>query len=150
EKAAWWVERASPDVLLLQETKCTDEAVPRDAFASMGYELAHHGSGGRNGVAIASRTPIADVETNFGEPLGRERAPESSDAEPFAEARIIAGTVSGVRVVSLYVPNGRALGTPFYAAKLAWLDRLRRWLDARRKDEALVLGGDFNVAPADA
>jgi exodeoxyribonuclease-3 len=150
EKLAWWVERASPDVLLLQETKCTDAGVPRDAFTKLGYEIAHHGSGGRNGVAIASRSPITDVETNFGEPLERGKTAEASEAEPFAEARIIAGAVAGVRVVSLYAPNGRALATPFYAAKLAWFDRLARWLEARRNDEALVLGGDFNVAPTDA
>jgi exodeoxyribonuclease-3 len=150
DKVAWWIERASPDVLLLQETKCADDAAPHDAFAALGYELAHHGSGPRNGVAIASRTPVADVETNFGDPLARGGTPETSDAAPFAEARMISGVVSGVRVVSLYTPNGRALGTPFYAAKLVWLDRLGRWVEARRKDEALVLGGDFNVAPTDA
>ena len=149
EKVAWWVERASPDVLLLQETKCRDAEVPRDALAELGYELAHHGSGGRNGVAIASRTPITEVETNFGEPLERPRAAEPSDAEPLAEARIVTGVVSGVRVVSLYAPNGRKLATPFYAAKLAWFERLARWLEARSKDEPLLLGGDFNVAPTD-
>jgi exodeoxyribonuclease-3 len=148
EKVAWWVERASPDVLLLQETKCADADVPRDALAKLGYEVAHHGSGGRNGVAIVSRTPIADVETNFGEPL-RDKGGDASDAEPLAEARMIAGTVGGVRLVSLYAPNGRVVGSPFYAAKLVWFDRLGRWLDARRTDEALALGGDFNVAPTD-
>jgi exodeoxyribonuclease-3 len=150
EKLAWWVERASPDVLLLQETKCQDEDVPRDAFAKLGYEVAHHGSGGRNGVAIASRSPISEVETNFGERLHAVSADAVSEADPFAEARMIAGVVSGIRVVSLYAPNGRAVGTPFYAAKLTWFDRLARWLEARRKDEPLVLGGDLNVAPTDA
>jgi exodeoxyribonuclease-3 len=150
EKVAWWVERASPDVLLLQETKCQDADVPRDALAKLGYEVAHHGSGGRNGVAIASRSAISDVETNFGEPQRAPTTGDVSDAEPLAEARMIAGVVSGIRVVSLYAPNGRVVGSPFYAAKLAWFDRLARWLDTRRKDEALVLGGDFNVAPTDA
>ncbi len=149
EKVAWWVERASPDVLLLQETKCPDAGVPREAFAKLGYEIVHHGTGGRNGVAIASRSPITDVETNFGEPL-REPGTGDSDAEPLAEPRMIAGSVSGIRFVSLYAPNGRALGTPFYAAKLTWFERLAHWLEARRRDEALVLGGDFNVAPTDA
>jgi exodeoxyribonuclease-3 len=149
EKVAWWVERASPDVLLLQETKCADADVPREALAKLGYEVAHHGSGGRNGVAILSRTPVTDVETNFGEPL-RDKPGDASDAEPLAEARMIAGTVAGVRVVSLYAPNGRVVGSPFYAAKLAWFDRLARWLDARRTTEPLALGGDYNVAPTDA
>ncbi len=148
EKLTWWLERTSPDVLLLQETKCTDADAPRDELAKVGYELAHHGSGGRNGVAIASRTPIADVETSFGDPL-KPPTPDAPEDEPFAEARMIAGVVSGVRVVSLYAPNGRTLDSPFYAAKLKWFDRLARWLETRRTDEPLVLGGDFNVAPAD-
>jgi exodeoxyribonuclease-3 len=153
EKVAWWVERASPDVLLLQETKCSDADAPRDAFAKLGYALAHHGSGGRNGVAIASRSPVEGVETNFGERLalmGGDRAGEVSDEQPLVEPRMIAATVSGVRVVSLYAPNGRALDSPFYSGKLAWFDRLARWLEGRTRDEALVLGGDFNVAPTDA
>jgi exodeoxyribonuclease-3 len=149
EKLAWWVERAGPEILLLQETKCTDADAPRDALAKLGYELAHHGSGGRNGVAIASRLPVSEVETNFGEPLERETSAEASDAEPLAEARMIAAVVAGVRVVSLYAPNGRTVGSPFYNAKLTWFDHLARWLDKRSKEEALVLGGDFNVAPAD-
>ncbi|HZU83870.1 MAG TPA: exodeoxyribonuclease III [Polyangiaceae bacterium] len=149
DKVAWWVERASPDVLLLQETKCPDADAPGEAFARLGYHMAHHGSGGRNGVAIASRSPLSDVETNFGEPL-RARAAEAGDDEPLGEARVVAASTAGLRVVSLYAPNGRVVGTPFYVAKLAWLDRLARWLEARPKDEALVLGGDFNVAPTDA
>jgi exodeoxyribonuclease-3 len=148
EKVGWWIERANPDVLLLQETKCTDADAPTAALAKLGYELAHHGSGGRNGVAIASRQPVTEVETNFGEPL-RSAPGDATEAEPFAEARMIAGVVAGVRVVSLYAPNGRTVGGPFYAAKLAWFDRLAQWLGARRKDEPLVLGGDFNVAPVD-
>ncbi len=150
EKLAWWVERASPDVLLLQETKCTDEGVPRDALAKLGYVVAHHGSGGRNGVAIASRTAVEDVQTNFGEPLERPPGGEATDAQPLAEPRIIAATVSGLRVASLYAPNGRTVGSPFYAAKLAWFDRLARWLETQRKDAPLLLAGDFNVAPTDA
>jgi exodeoxyribonuclease-3 len=146
DKVVWWLDRAKPDVLLLQETKLADADVPRDVFAGLGYSLAHHGSGGRNGVAIASRSPITDVETSFGEARGE---PKPDDDDPFGEPRIIAGNTGGIRVVSLYVPNGRSVGSPFYVAKLAWLDRLARWLDARAKDEALVLGGDFNVAPTD-
>jgi len=147
DKVAWWLDRAKPDVLLLQETKLADADAPHDAFAKLGYTLAHHGSGGRNGVAIASRSPITDVETSFGDARGRTR-PDGDD-DPFAEPRIITGNAGGIRVVSLYVPNGRVVGSPFYVAKLAWLDRLARWLGAKREDAALVLGGDFNVAPTD-
>jgi exodeoxyribonuclease-3 len=151
EKVAWWIERASPDVLLLQETKLSDADAPHDALAKLGYQLAHHGSGGRNGVAIASRAPVSDVETNFGEPLRAAAEAGGTDDEPLSEARMIAAVIGGIRFVSLYVPNGRTVSSPFYLAKLVWLDRLGRWLEAsRRPDEALVLGGDFNVAPTDA
>jgi exodeoxyribonuclease III len=150
EKVAWWIERASPDVLLLQETKCSDPEAPHEAFRKLGYELAHHGAvGGRNGVAIASRLPLSDVETNFGTRLQKETTPDIADDEPFAEPRMIAVTVAGLRVASIYAPNGRSVSSPFYAAKLAWFARLASWLSARRPDDPLVIGGDFNVAPAD-
>ena len=149
EKVAWWLERAQPDVLLLQETKLNDREVPRLAFQAAGYELAHHGEGGRNGVAIASRCGIADVVTNFGRPL-EEAHTDDPDDEPFAEARMIAARCGDVRVVCVYAPNGRVVGSRFYDAKLVWYERLLGWLgEAARKDEALVLGGDLNVAPTD-
>jgi exodeoxyribonuclease-3 len=151
EKVTWWLERARPDVLLMQETKLTDADAPADTFQAAGYELAHHGEGRWNGVAIASRSGIADVVTNFGEPLRPAATPEVADDEPLAEARMIAAVCGGVRVVSLYAPNGRAVDSPFYHAKLAWYDRLARWLaESRDPGEPLVLGGDFNVAPEDA
>ncbi len=151
EKVRWWLERARPDVLLMQETKLADADVPTEAFEAAGYEVAHHGEGRWNGVAIASRVGIADVVTNFGAPLRAPATPDVSDDEPLAEARMIAAVCDGVRVVSLYAPNGRVVDSPFYRAKLAWFDRLARWLgDARDPKEALVLGGDFNVAPENA
>src|SRR5262245_29852400 len=110
EKLAWWVERARRDVLLLQETKCTDEEAQREELGKLGYELAHHGSGGRNGVAIASRVPPSDIETNFGEPLEYATIPGGRDDEPLTEARIIAGVVANIRVASVYAPNGRTVG----------------------------------------
>jgi exodeoxyribonuclease-3 len=150
EKVAWWIRRTAPDVLLLQETKLTDADVPRSAFEELGYGIEHHGEGRWNGVAIASRWGIEEVISNFGEARREARAAGGADAEPLAEARMISAVCRGVRFVSLYAPNGRALGSPSFAAKLAWLDRLARWLDeARRPDEPLVLGGDFNIAPDD-
>jgi exodeoxyribonuclease-3 len=150
EKVVWWLERARPDVLLMQETKLADAEAPAAAFREAGYELAHHGEGQWNGVAIASRAGVADVVTNFGEPLRPARTPDAGDDEPLAEARMIAATCGGVRVVSLYAPNGRAVGSVFYQAKLGWYGRLARWLDDAADPAApLVLGGDFNVAPAD-
>ena len=151
DKVAWWIERARPDVLLMQETKLGDADAPADAFRDLGYELAHHGEGRWNGVAIASRCGIADVVTNFGRPLRRPTTADVGDDEPLAEARMVAAVAGGIRVVSLYAPNGRSVGSPFYASKLAWFDRLARWLEeSADASEPLVLGGDFNVAPADA
>jgi len=151
DKVTWWLERARPDVLLMQETKLADGDAPVEAFERAGYALAHHGEGRWNGVAIASRVGIDSVVTNFGEPLRPRATPEAEDVEPLAEARMVSAVCGGIRVVSLYAPNGREVDSPFYRAKLAWFDRLARWL-AEAGDPAgpLLLGGDFNVAPADA
>jgi exodeoxyribonuclease-3 len=150
EKVSWWLERARPDVLLMQETKLADSHAPADTFRAAGYELAHHGEGRWNGVAIASRVGIEDVVVNFGEPLRPPVTFELHDDEPLGEARMIAATCGGIRVLSLYAPNGRAVDSPFYEAKLAWYERLSRWLAASaRPTDAIVLGGDFNIAPED-
>jgi exodeoxyribonuclease-3 len=150
EKILWWIGRARPDVLFMQETKLADAEAPTERFAGIGYALAHHGEGQWNGVAIASRCGLDDVVTNFGMPLAPSKTPEVSDDEPLAEARMIAAVCGGIRVVSLYAPNGRLVGSPFYQAKLDWYDRLARWLEKSADPGApLVLGGDFNVAPTD-
>ena len=150
DKVMWWLERARPDVLLMQETKLADADAPADAFRAAGYELVHHGEGRWNGVAIAGRAALSGVVTNFGEPLRPAETPDVSDDEPLAEARMIAAMANGIRVVCVYAPNGRTVGSLFYEAKLAWYGRLVRWL-AEAADPAapLVLGGDMNVAPAD-
>ena len=146
EKVTWWLDRAKPDVLLMQETKLTDA----DVFKNVGYELVHHGEGRWNGVAIASRVGVGDVVANFGEPLRPPKTEDVGDDEPLAEARMVSAVCGGVRVMSLYAPNGRVVGSPFYLAKLAWFERLARWLaDAADAKQPLVLGGDFNVAPTD-
>jgi exodeoxyribonuclease-3 len=150
EKVGWWLDRAQPDVLLLQETKLADADVPRAELERWGYAVAHHGQGRWNGVAVASRVGIADVVTNFGEPL-RAAASDADEAEPLAEARMIAASCGGVRVISIYAPNGRTVGSPFFVAKLVWYAELTRWLEgACSPTEPLVLAGDFNVAPTDA
>ena len=150
DKVFWWLERARPDVLLMQETKLADAGAPVAEFRAAGYELVHHGEGRWNGVAIAGRCGVSDLVTNFGEPLAPARTSEAGDDEPLAEARMMAATCGGVRVVSVYAPNGRALGSPFYQAKLAWYERLAHWLEhSADPAEPLVLGGDFNVAPED-
>jgi exodeoxyribonuclease-3 len=151
EKVTWWLERARPDVLLMQETKLADADAPVAVFRDAGYALAHHGEGRWNGVAIASRCGLESVATNFGEPLRRPQTPDVGDDEPLAEARMLSAVCGGVRIVSLYAPNGRVVGSRFYEAKLAWFERLARWLqEAADPKEPLVLGGDFNVAPEDA
>ncbi len=148
-KVTWWLERAKPDVLLLQETKLADGDTPMDVFQEAGYELVHHGEGRWNGVAIASRSGIEGVVTNFDEPL-RPPAADASDVEPFAEARMISAVCGGIRIVSVYAPNGRVVGSDFYHAKLTWFDRLARWLEeAVDPEDALIVGGDFNIAAAD-
>jgi exodeoxyribonuclease-3 len=102
-------------------------------------------------VAIASRVGLENVVSNFGEPLHAPLTFDVPDDEPLAEARMIAAECGGVRVVSLYAPNGRRVDSPFYEAKLQWYARLRRWLEQRADPaQALVIGGDFNVAPDDA
>jgi len=154
-----WLERAAPDVLLLQETKLTDGDAPVMAFAMVGYQLVHHGEGRWNGVAIAIRDGLAvgDVVTNFGDGPVRDSGPgagadvvSEDDFNPFDEARMLAATIDGLRVVSLYAPNGRVVGSPFYTGKLAWFDRLARWIrESGAANGPLVLGGDLNVAPTD-
>ena len=151
EKVSGWLERTRPDVLLLQETKLADADAPVAMFHDAGYQLAHHGEGRWNGVAIASRCGIADVVTNFGAPLRPALTADAGDDEPLAEARMIAATCGDLPVVSLYAPNGRSVGSPFYHAKLAWYERLARWLaSAADPGDPLILGGDFNLAPDDA
>ncbi len=140
-----FLERSGTDVLAIQETKARDDQFPEDAFRAAGYEVAHHGLSQWNGVAIASRLPIEDVEIGFeGMPTWGEPAA--------AEARALGATVGGVRVWSLYVPNGRTLEDPHYQYKLHWLSALRTaaqgWT-AADPDAQIALVGDWNIAPRD-
>jgi exodeoxyribonuclease-3 len=133
-----WITYAQPDVLCLQETKQADAKFPHGAFTALGYESAHHGDGRWNGVAIISRVGLDNVSTGMG---------SEHDAEG---TRLIAADCGGARIVSVYVPNGRALDDPHYPAKLAWLGRLRELLDeTTSSDQPLAVCGDFNVAPED-
>jgi exodeoxyribonuclease-3 len=145
DRVVAWVERSDVDVVALQETKCRDDQFPVERFEALGYEVAHHGLSQWNGVAVLSRVGLTDVEVGFpGQP---------SWGEPLAaEARAIGATCGGVRIWSLYVPNGRQLGDPHLDYKLDWLGRLReagaQWLqDDPTAQVALV--GDWNVAPRD-
>jgi exodeoxyribonuclease-3 len=151
-----WLARAEPDVLLIQETKLSDADAPLMPMRMLGYEMAHHGEGRWNGVAILSRVGIEDVVTNFGDgpvrdsSAGATVAVSEDDFDPFGEARMVSAVCGGVRVASLYAPNGREVGSAFYEGKLRWFVRLSRWLaETRSPEEPLVLGGDYNVTPAD-
>ena len=148
-----WLARAAPDVLLMQETKLADDQVPALMLEAAGYEVVHHGEGRWNGVAIASRTPLSEVVTNFGDgPVRDSRSPGQAeeDFNPFDEARMVSAVTGGIRFVSLYAPNGRVVGSPFFEGKLAWLERVRTWVaDTCSPHDPVVLGGDFNVTPAD-
>jgi exodeoxyribonuclease-3 len=133
-----WLAEARPDVLCLQEVKCTDERFPSKEFAEIGYRSAVNGQPTYNGVAILSRHEIEDERRGF------------PDDEEAAHARLLAATVKGVRVVNVYVPNGQAVGTEKYKFKLGWLRRLREFLDEDYwTDDDVLLCGDFNVAPED-
>jgi exodeoxyribonuclease III len=133
-----WLDREKPDVLCLQETKVEDEGFPTAAFEKAGYHVAMFGQRSYNGVAIAARSPLIDVTRGFG------------DDEADEEARVIAATVDGVRIVCLYVPNGQELTSEKYPYKLAWFGRLRAYLERTSKSEdAVIVCGDMNVTPDD-
>jgi exodeoxyribonuclease-3 len=133
-----WIEAQQPDVLCLQETKLADPAFPGQVFADLGYESVHHGDGRWNGVAIVSRVGLSDVARGFGSP------------EDEQGCRIVAATCGGIRVHSVYVPNGRSLDSEHFGLKLAWLGRLRTYLSETCDPRGLVaVCGDFNVAPDD-
>lgn len=129
-----WLAVEQPDILCLQETKVEDAGFPGDALAAAGYQFATLGQKSYNGVAILSRTAIADVTRGF------------DDGESDTDARLIAGTIEGLRVVCAYVPNGGDLDSDKYPVKLAWYRRLRRYLDRVATPRTpLAVCGDFNV-----
>ena len=141
-----WLDQRAPDVVCLQETKLSDAefATQFDAvLAERGYQVAHFGQGRWNGVALLSRVGLEDVVRGF---PGVPRFPDDS-AEP--EARAVTATCGGLRVTSVYVPNGRTPDDPHYTYKLRWLDKLRDAVAAGDVDTSVVCG-DMNIAPADA
>jgi exodeoxyribonuclease III len=132
---------ADVDVLCIQETKLSDKAFPSLTFSSLGYESVHFGNGQWNGVAVLSRVGIDEVAYGFGDGF----------VDPYEnDGRLITASCGGVSFSSVYCPNGREVGTDWYARKLEWFSVLRDWL-AKFHDpgEALVVLGDYNVAPAD-
>jgi exodeoxyribonuclease III len=146
-----WMLREDIDVLAMQEIKCKPEQFPLDAFEEAGYEVVAHGLNQWNGVAVASRLPMTDVTTNFEGQPGFLKGAEGPD-QPL-EARALGVTVEGVRLWSLYFPNGRALGDPHLAYKLDWYAKLQSaseaWMKANPGMPYAIMG-DFNVIPFDS
>src|SRR3954470_20228647 len=148
-----WLARAEPDVLLMQETKVADDDVPEMPFRMAGYEIAHHGEGRWNGVAIASKQPITDVIANFGDGPVRDSSAGATNAaeddfDPFDEARMVSGVTFDIRFTSVYAPNGRVVDSRFYEGKLRWFDRVERWIrETQDPAQPFVIGGDVNVTP---
>ena len=143
-----WLARADIDVLAMQETKCSDSQFPTLPFFELGYEVAHVGFNQWNGVAIASRVGLDDVQIGFdGQPTCSSRP----DVAATAEARALGAICGGVRVWSLYVPNGRTLDDPHYLYKLDWLAALRDTAAGWLRDDpaAPIFPGDWNIAPTD-
>jgi len=133
-----WLQTARPDVVCLQELKVPNDAFPLREVEAAGYHAVVHGQKTYNGVAILARTPPAEPRAGF------------EDAVPDPQARLVAATVDGVRVVSVYVPNGGEVGLPSYDYKIEWLRRLRAYLmRAGVPQRPLVVAGDFNIVPSD-
>ena len=136
-----WLTATEPDVVCLQETKCPDDQFPELALKAAGYHSVYHGEKSYNGVAILSKNEPAEVRASL------------CDEVVDTQARVISALVDGIRVYSIYAPNGQAVGSPAYQYKLQWYERLRacvtRDVDAMDGKLDLVVAGDFNVAPGD-
>ena len=146
DRVVAWLQRSDVDVLALQETKCRDDQFPESRFTDLGYQVAHVGHSQWNGVALLSRVGLEDVEVGF------PGQPTFGTPEPAVEASALGATCGGIRVWSLYVPNGRTLTDPHYEYKLRWLEELRTaaagWL-AEDAGAQVALVGDWNIAPQD-
>jgi exodeoxyribonuclease-3 len=135
ERLLRWLDLRKPDVLCLQEIKVPAEEFPLEEVRALGYRAALHGQKAYNGVAILARTEPEQVQNGFG------------DDGDESQSRLLAATVDGVRIVSVYAPNGHAVGSEKWNYKLAWLERLRLFVARQPLDRPLALCGDFNVAP---
>jgi exodeoxyribonuclease III len=138
ERLLLWLAETQPDIVCLQETKCTDEQFPEFALRGAGYYSAFHGQKSYNGVAILSRSALQGIRASL------------CDEEEDPQARVIAATVGSVRIYSIYAPNGQAVGAPAYDYKLKWYARLEKCLREKESSaQHLAVCGDFNVAPTD-
>ena len=150
-----WLELAAPDVVCLQEIKCASDAFPGDRAEELGYEIAAHGEGRWNGVAILSRVGLDDITRNFAGQPAYDPPPNEDDQAligepPKIEARAVGATCRGLRIWSVYVPNGRTLDSPHYPYKLEWLAALRTAMQPEvAGNERFVITGDYNIIPTD-
>ncbi|MGI9597451.1 MAG: exodeoxyribonuclease III [Acidimicrobiales bacterium] len=135
-----WIDETRPDVLCLQETKVSDRAFPRAPFTERGYDVAVAGSGGYGGVAMMARPGLRRVQVGI--PGARP---------PLAERRTVSADVDGLRIHTVYAPNGRKVGTRHHEVKLAWLELFRAWvvMDGLGDGRPTMVIGDLNIAPAD-
>jgi len=132
-----FLQEYTPDILALQETKTTDDTFPEDDIRQAGYQVQYCGQKTYNGVAIISRLPADDVATEL---------PGIDDPQ----RRLLAATVNGVRVINVYIPNGQQVGSDKFVYKMRWLTALQAFVrEQMQQYDALVLLGDFNIAPAD-
>ena len=158
-----WLDDTRPDVVCLQETKCAADAFPAEEVERRGYEVVAHGDGRWNGVALLSRIGVADESRGFpgqpgfaggegeGDGGGGDPALFATPAAPVVEARAVGATCGPLRVWSVYVPNGRTVGSPHYGYKLRWLAAFDAAVAAEIGSSApFAVCGDFNVAPTDA
>jgi exodeoxyribonuclease III len=143
DNAASWLAERQPDIVCLQETKCVDDAFPREAFEALGYNVAVHGQKTFNGVAILSKHPFDEVTSGL-------PGDHSDDHARFMEA-VISTKDGSLRVATIYLPNGNPPDTEKYSYKIKWMNRLIAYARERLAlEEPLVLAGDYNVIPAAA
>jgi exodeoxyribonuclease III len=137
-----WLSERSPDVVCLQETKCVDDAFPREPIEGLGYNIAVHGQKAFNGVAILSKHPIDEA-------TARLPGDDADDHARFMEA-VVSTDAGALRLASIYLPNGNPPDSDRYAYKMRWMDRLIHYVHERLEhQEPLVLAGDFNVIPSE-
>jgi exodeoxyribonuclease-3 len=131
-----WLDLVKPDVLCMQETKCTDDKFPTLIFQERGYQCQLFGQQSYNGVAILTREPCETVRRGY------------PDDDESAQSRLLTTTVGDINLITVYVPNGQLVGSEKYGFKLEWMKRLREFLDANYdRNTPVLLCGDFNVAP---
>jgi exodeoxyribonuclease-3 len=133
-----WLEAEQPDVLCVQETKCTDDKFPALELKAIGYDCVIFGQQSYNGVAIISKAGCASAQRGY------------PNDDVTSQARLLSVDIAGIRIVNVYIPNGQMVGADKYEFKLAWMDQLRKFLDQNYDASApVLLCGDFNVAPED-